>query len=392
MRAPAPVGGVVIAGVSTRAFAESAVRAGYSCVSVDAFGDLDQRTLVRNRALTRDLGRRYSAAAAAVLARGFDVDAAAYVGNFENHPAAVRHLAAGRLLLGNEPAVLMRARNPRSVAGIVRSAGGRFPVMLGPDTISAAACGRSWLRKPLRGGGGSGVVRGRPGIPLQSYQMLQERVDGILASAAFAADGARAVVLGLSRQLAGDAAFGAREFRYCGSLFPLVIPDVNTGHLFGRIEELARAVTAAFGLRGVNGIDFVVRDGEPYVLEVNPRPTASMELIERALGFSIFDTHVRACRGELPEVDSERAPVGSFGKAILFAREDVVMGDTRPWLDRDDIRDIPFPGDCIGRGRPICTVFARGTDSDTCYREMVRTAMEMEEEIDDRENATVESA
>ena len=45
--------GVLIVGVSTRALAESACRAGWRCASVDAFGDLDQKARVDNIALTR---------------------------------------------------------------------------------------------------------------------------------------------------------------------------------------------------------------------------------------------------------------------------------------------------------------------------------------------------
>lgn len=370
---------VLIVGISTRALAESATLAGYACRSVDAFGDLDQKLRVPNLALGRDLGRRYSAASAVAVARDLPAGAACYVANLENHPAAVRRLGAGRRLLGNGPAALVRVRDPFALASAVRAAGGRVPLTLPPGEAPRAGGGREWLRKPLRGGGGSGVAAWSAGAAVRADEIVQERVDGVLASASFVADGRRAVVLGLAGQIAGDPAFGARGFRYCGSFFPLAVP--GGAALLERVRTLADGIVAAFGLRGVNGIDFVVRDGEPHVLEVNPRPSASMELIERARELSIFDTHLRACTSELPSFDAEAPPGETFGKAILFARRDVVPGDTRRWMDRHDARDVPFPGDRIRRGHPICTLFARGRDAPACYAELVATALALETEL-----------
>ena len=101
-----------------------------------------------------------------------------------------------------------------------------------------------------------------------------------------------------------------------------------------------------------------------------------MELVERAYGLSIFDVHVRACLGELPAFDlaAARAKGRSVGKAIVYARRDVTMGDTRPWLEDDDLRDIPAPGERIDRGRPVCTVFASGPDPKSCHAALVKRA------------------
>lgn len=368
----------MIVGVSTRAFAESAHRAGYRCRTVDAFGDLDQKAMVENVALARDLGRAYGVAAAVAIARRWP-GPAAYVANLENHPAAVRRLAAGRRLLGNGPEVLARVRDPFSLAAVLGSAGVRMPRTLPATEAGRADPGRAWLRKPVRGGGGSGVGPWRPGQPLGPRAILQERLEGTPGSIAFAADGRRAVVLGVSRQLIGDAAFGATGYRYAGSIFPFVCDDADPASVAEQAAAIAETVTAAFGLRGVNGVDFVARDGELYVLEVNPRYTASMELIERATGLSIFEAHVAALDGALPAPPAP--PSGAYGKAIVYARRDVVMADTRPWLGRDDVRDLPFPGERIRRGRPVCTVFARAPDARGCYAGLVVAARAVEETL-----------
>src|ERR1700733_11602086 len=92
---------VLIAGVSTRAAAESAARAGFTVTAIDAFGDLDQHPSVRGLSLTRDFGVPVSAHAAARAARPIACDAVAYLSSFDNHPRAVAALAAGRTLWGD---------------------------------------------------------------------------------------------------------------------------------------------------------------------------------------------------------------------------------------------------------------------------------------------------
>ena len=376
---------VLIVGVSTRAFAESAVRAGRRCVTVDAFGDLDQKARVENVALVRDRGRAYSAAAAVALGRTLDAPAAAYVANLENHPAAVRRLAAGRRLLGNPPATLAGARDLRQLAAAVRRAGARVPETLSADEVGSADPRRRWLRKPLRGGGGQGVADHLAGRRLRAGEVLQERIDGTSGSVSFAADGRRAVVLGVSRGLAGDASFGARGYRYCGNLYPLAAGSA----LLDRLDALAQATTRAFGLVGVNGLDFVERDGTVHVLELNPRYSASMELIERSGRLNVFEAHAAACGGANVATAPPPPPPGAvFGKGIVWARRDVVVGDTRGWLSRDDVCDVPFPGEPIRRGHPICSVFARGADEASCYEHLRLAAASILAEVETGVEAT----
>ena len=86
---------------------------------------------------------------------------------------------------------------------------------------------------------------------------------------------------------------------------------------------MADAVTREFGLVGLNGIDFIARDGVPWPIEVNPRYSASMELLERARGHVAVRA---ACRtpapAGFPRLRRARAR-RVLGKAIVFARRDV---------------------------------------------------------------------
>lgn len=372
-------GSVLIAGVSTRAFAESAARAGYHVFAIDGFADLDLIACSGLVAHVRDSAGRFQARRAVRVARELASPVVSYVASFENHPHAVKSLARGRVLWGNSPAVLARVRNPVRLARALARLGYAVPKVRTTQPSESSAT--RWLVKLRASGGGHGIVAWRPraggGLPPRAY--FQERIAGIPGSIVFAADGRRAVALGFSRLLVGERAFGAGGFRYCGNILtgehdPQFSCETA---LLARSVELAAAVTQTFGLVGVNGIDFVARAGRPYPVEVNPRYTASMELVERAYSLSVFDVHARACAGELPAFalgSARAADAGAIGKAVVYARHATTMGDTHRWLDDDTVRDIPAPGEHILRGHPICTVFARARDAAACHRALAARA------------------
>jgi predicted ATP-grasp superfamily ATP-dependent carboligase len=370
---------VLIAGLSTRAAADSAVAAGFAVTAVDAFGDLDLHPSVRAVSLPRDFGVPFSADAAARAAADVAADAVVYLANFENEPDAVRALGAGRTLWGNSPDVLRRVRDPQMVMTVFREHGIRAPaIRLNANDPNDPNDPKEWLVKPVASGGGRGVRLWNGGrVPADCY--LQEYVQGVAASVVFVSAGGVAVPIGVSRQLIGDAAFGAGRYRYCGNvLAPTgdpVFEDDET--LVDRACAIASIVTASFGLVGVNGVDFVAAAGEAHPVEVNPRWSGSMELAERAYRRSMFGMHADACAfGALPDFDLPRArrSARAVGKAILFAREPVTMGDTRGWLADATVRDVPQPGERIAAGRPICTIFADADDDAGCYGALVRRA------------------
>jgi predicted ATP-grasp superfamily ATP-dependent carboligase len=377
-----PATRVLIAGVSTRAAAESAARAGFVVTSIDAFGDLDQHPAVRSISLPRDLGEPFTAEAAAKAGRGVTCDAVVYLSNFENHPEAVDALAAGRPLWGNAPAVLRRVRDPLLLTRALGRRGFAVPAALGASAPPPANRRGGWLMKPVASGGGHRVRPWRRGTNLPPDSYLQELVEGTPGAVVFVAAGGRAAPLGVSRQLIGERTFGAKGYRYCGSILAGAGDDQFTDDeaLMDAASALARAVTLEFDVVGVNGIDFIARNGVPYPVEVNPRWSSSMELVERAYGISTLGAHATACdTGTLPDFDLVRARrgTGATGKAVVFARRDITVGDTRAWLENladASIRDVPNPGQRISAGRPVCTVYASGADSAACYTALVRRA------------------
>src|SRR4051794_39733344 len=347
--------------------ADLARRDGRPVLAFDLFGDLDLRRTA-SRVVTRG-GLRALVDAAMLEAPGVVV----YGASFENHPALVARLAERHALLGNAPATLRAVRDPAKVGAALRD----FPY---PRTsLAAPAEPGGWLRKPLRGGGGVRVRRWRGGA-LRAGTFVQERIDGVACSAAAVGDGADAVVLGLTEQLVGRRAFGVRGYRWCGNLVP---PRLPAADLLGQARAICSRLAGAFRLRGMFGVDFVWDGERAWTIEVNPRPTASLEAVEanRTHPPGVFDAHLRACAGELPA--AQGVPSGAAGKAVLFATEDVVVGNTVGWLERG-VRDVPHPGERIAAGHPICTLVAVAATAQNVLDELEEQAARLRAELEPR--------
>ena len=371
----------MIVGVSTRAVAQSACRVGYHIRTVDFFGDYDQKRCCPNVSLRRDLGQPFSAwglfRAAWLDSGGTQCpDGVVYLATLENHPEVITAFEQRTHVLGNSATTVAAVRDWETLAACAARVGVRTP-----QTLAAGRpAGRGkWLAKPRRSGGGHGIRVWR-GEALGGGWLVQECISGTPCSVAFAADGRRAVVLGISEQLIGRREFGARGFRYCGNIFPLSHTPAGLSTLMARLQDQVSEFARTFGLVGVGGIDFVLAEGEPVVLELNPRYTGSMELVERATGASIFDVHMRALRGDLPDPYTFQGTGGYWGKAIVFARRDGVARGTDRWLERE-VCDVPFDGDRIRARSPICTVVARGPTRDACLETLRARADEIQEDL-----------
>lgn len=354
---------MVIAGASVRGLAASAARAGHTVHAIDLFGDLDLRAV----AATVLDARPYPAglpAAAATCPPGPLI----YSGGLENHPDVLATLARMRPLAGCSPRAVAAVREPADVGPAVRAVGLAFPETR-PDPCSLPQDG-SWLVKPRRSAGGHGIEPwlGLPRTAADGEFVWQRRVAGGSLAAAYLLAEGRSRLVGASRQLVGRRWCHARPFHYCGSI------DLDPGGLaFGVREQLARLgelLAARFGLVGLVGVDLVVdADRRVHVIEVNPRPTASMELVERATGLSLAAAHL-AASGLGPPPAEPRPRNGAWSKAILFARRDAAIdGATLAALDAlagpphggwPLLADLPRPQQVIPAGRPICTLFAHG--------------------------------
>ena len=364
--APTPL---VVIGAATRAFAVSAVRAGRRVYAADLFGDLDLQAAAAATACVRDFAGGYPTGLVAAV-RSFPAAAFCYVGALENHPAVIDAIACERPLLGSRPEAFAAVRNPWSLQRLVRDAGLESPECLAhPHGLPRDG---SFLAKPVAGAGGRGIVPwdAAARMPMEAT-VWQRRITGDAWSASYVVSASGGRLVGASRQLIGLPWCHARPFAYCGSLdepLPGLAAAVRR-----RFAALGPAL-AACGLRGAVGVDAIVDASDSvWVVEVNPRPCASMELIERATGESIAAAHLAACAGDATEPAATRATPLRWAKAVLYAPRELVVDPA--WLERvaawqrewsagtgqPAIADIPAPLRTVPAGGPVCTLFAAAT-------------------------------
>ncbi len=355
---------VLIVDVSSRALAQSAAAAGFDVISLDYFGDCDQPAAAEVYALGRDLHRPLALSELARAARELETRAEAVVvgAGLENEPALAGLSLHGRRWF-NSVAAVRGVRDLRRVASALQGLPLEVPAVILPGEDLPHE-GR-WLVKDLRRSGGMGIRLWDGKGRLHAGQVLQQFVEGELASATFAADGQRALLLGISRQYAGVAELHAAPFAWCGNAVPLV--NERLQHI---LQQAAGRLAQSCGLAGLNGMDLILRGGVPFLLEVNPRPGGSSELFERLLGVNIFTLHVEACEGRLPGFLLPFPSHTAWGKGILYAPRDLRLGDTRAWAE-NGICDIPHPGELIPAGAPVCSLLAQGADLDGCWQNVV---------------------
>lgn len=378
---------ILLLGVSTRALAQSAVRAGHDVVAVDFFGDRDQVAVCESFALGRDLGLPLTAEGLAASVERVEADAVVYGSNLDNHPEIVRRLAESVDVLGNGAAAVGRVREWASLRCVCVEHGLRAPETLLPGEESHATAGRRWLRKRRRSGGGHGVGRWR-GEALDANHLLQAEVDGRPASVVFVADGRKARVLGVTEQLVGRHELGARGYCWCGNVLPLETPASEAPSVRRQARRMADVLTREYGLRGLNGLDCMVTvdahgASSLWLIEVNPRFTGSMELVERALGVDLFDLHLAGCHGRLPTTLPRAASPRFHAKGVVYARQAARRPDTRSWIDRGR-RDVPGDGQDVLPGHPVCTVFSTATNRGACLELLWCEAAEVYADIGPR--------
>ena len=268
-----------------------------------------------------------------------------YGAGFEDRTDLLTTIAERWPLLGNGPSVVERVKDP----GLFFAELSRLGVPHPRTVTDPSAAGDGWLAKRQGGAGGSHVAATPARRKAAGRVYFQERIEGRPVSALFAAAGDRARVLGFSEQWAAPTPHS--KWRYGGAAQPAVLST----ELKARLTKSTEQVAATFGLKGLGSADFLVDGEEAWLLEINPRPGATLD---------IFDSEAAPLlRIHLAAVLERRLPGNPLrlseacASAIVYATEPITVAQSMAWPDWT--ADRPIGGDCIDRNRPICTVSAR---------------------------------
>ena len=377
---------VLILGASTRAAAFSALRAGYEPVCIDQFSDADLRSI----AGVHPVDSLSVTAAPLLLALQSHPDLPLiYAGGMENHPQLLHRLEADRTIWGARYEAIQRVRHPQHLAeGLAEVKQRVLPVQLASNPPPPRD--GTWVVKPLTSAGGRGISvwdEAAADLSPNGKHYFQQRVSGPVYSGLFLAETEPGDVrfIGLTRQLVGCPELHAGPFAWCGNIGPVFLP-VEAEFLVRRWGNILKW---KFGLTGLYGIDFIVDEaGQPWLLEVNPRLTGSVEVLELACGLSLLADHIACYDPYAAALAREFAapPVVAqderLGRAILYApyllRSHIPLSEPVNWESAPLIADIPEFGSLIERGQPVCSVYAWGTDEPDTTTKLFEAAGRLE--------------
>ena len=373
-------GVLVVVSTSARTLVQAAHRAGLAVWAVDAFGDVD--TMARVQRWQR-----------VALGPGGGLDAGAVLHALDDHgpaPAkvvlgsgleasldAIEQLAARHVLVGNHPSVWRVAHDPGLWFALARSLGLPTPAIRHADPTDPEA----WLLKRAGSSGGQHVQavtsRASADARASGAWYYQRRIAGEAHSLLFLANGRDIRTVGFNRMLPAPPE-AATPWVWAGAVRPAGLPMA----LCARVEAAALALTVALGLRGLNGLDLIVQGDAWFLLELNPRPTATLDLWDVEPMPPLFDLHLRACAGELPDLPRHQplhqwphqspqaqqagpalsplralpSPPGARAMAVAYAGQPLHVPFDAAWPAA--CRDRPRAGLRLQPGEPLCTLHA----------------------------------
>ncbi len=349
---------ILIIGYSTRSIVCAGKRAGYTVYSLDHFGDADLllcadryarfEEITGNKDLLDHLDRLNWDFDAIILGTGFECAD-----------------PKGYHVLNNRAGVMRSISNKKLFGGMMKSLGFPHPKIYDiSDDFEYPV-----MVKPVYGSGGieNRLAHNRAEVEACGADMLiQEYLEGASASVSVISTRGGAVAVAVNEQLIGTPWLTRDRFAYCGNVTPF------QSKYNKEMREIAVRLVLKLGLIGSNGVDFLITENGPVVIEVNARFQGTLDTVECTSGISVFDAHVRAFGGELVELPPPDSAKDRFaGKAILFTdREFTINNAIAEKLAQERIMDIPQIGWRIPAGDPVTTLFCKGGSREQVVREL----------------------
>ena len=223
-----------------------------------------------------------------------------------------------------------------------------------------------WLQKSNYSNGGAHVQWLRNAKEQQHDIYYQKYIHGIPVSILFLSDGLKHSVVGISKMLSNSDNLH-HPFKYTGAISDF---NVNMQNI-SLINEIISKLVTTLKLVGLNGIDCIIND-DLYVLECNPRLTATCELYSPRFKNGYLYAHMHAAKGKMyrPLLSKKQL---FYGHRILYATKSFILPNSITWPQW--IHDIPQKGVKIQKYLPLCSIFASAENQQLLEEKLEKRAM-----------------
>lgn len=340
---------LLIAAFSSRIYAEAAVNAGFDVVAIDAFGDADLKQSVAHCYQIDALDGQLDTEQLLAVLNQLDKNALSgfcYGAGFEAQPEVLNQISSVLTVLGNTAEVVDYCKQPKRFFHLCEQLHIPFPAVCYQRPSDCT----EWLQKTIGASGGGHVVpvcaAQQPDSTNVYYQQYQK---GRALSCLFAVLNGSIEIIGFHLQWTDSDAI--RSYRYSGA----VSTEDMSVLARKRFAEYIQKLTFALGLQGVNSCDAICDGDQVYLLEINPRLSASVDLYPESAVIQkhllAFDQHV--LQPQAVVVNQQQV---CRGHQIIYATHPVVIKNEITWPNW--VHDVPCEGQQIDKGMPVCTVSA----------------------------------
>jgi len=351
---------ILIVASSGRMLAQAAKNAGLRPLVIDLYADLDTQGYAEDFRQIKSLAEQDLVPAVDYFIERYAVTHVIYGSGFECYPESLCYLNSRLILLGNHPDVFARQLDKQAFFSTLDQLNIPHPTVV----FSAPSYDGDWLLKFMQGQGGVGIKRYHVDCSAKTLVYWQKFQAGTQHSALFLADGQNAQVIGFNSQWSVRLS-ETQEFVFSGVINSVDLTNQHKAEITGWLKQMV----PVFALKGLNSLDFIHADGCSYVLEINPRPSASMQLYNEDLLIG----HIQVCVGatsvaKLPESGRLKSPPQS-GYQIVYAERDLIISEQFEWPDW--CMDLPKPGNMCRAGQPLCSIIAHQKNSQSVVEQLL---------------------
>ncbi|MGZ8191036.1 MAG: ATP-grasp domain-containing protein [Methylococcaceae bacterium] len=346
-----PLEFILIVASSARMLAKAARNAGLKPLVIDLFADIDTQSHAEAFCQIPSLSQDYLTSTVDYFIKRYSVKHVIYACGFEYYPESLRYLDSRLTLLGNRPDTFEKLQNKP----VFFSTLDKLKIPYPDVAFTAPNDTGNWLVKPMQGQGGVGIKTYKLNDTTEPHVYWQKFQPGTQHSVLFLADGQHIQVIGFNTQWTIRLSEN-QEFIFSGIINSCDLPDQQKL----LISNWLKILVPVFELKGLNSMDFIQFGGKSYVLEINPRPSASMQLYDDDLLMG----HIKAIQGELA---NDRPVQSSYaGYQIVYARQDITIPEGFAWPEW--CMNLPESGDMCRSGQPICSIIAHQNEAQSVLK------------------------